>query len=267
MRTFLPSFAVRMSGFCLLFALGCSHGPEPRGQPLAPPPDAWLQVALEVTGPAADNDKYDRCVKTGYEMGVAVNPQAPVKAVLTLADSGAGGNRITIVPAGPPGTPPVRDEARPQWSMASLCADAFATAADFAGHQVEISRSEPGPPCEPRGMVEGSAGGGWFAMPSYEAALGIMKLRAARAGMNYVVVDAMRQVGAQLLTLNGRGFVCPQGGLGVLGGVGEGQVAPQGPACVPDCSPGYTCVGGKCVSACNPPCTGGQRCGPDRICH
>jgi hypothetical protein len=38
-------------------------------------------------------------------------------------------------------------------------------------------------------------------------------------------------------------------------------------ACEPDCSPGYTCLRGKCVSACNPLCAAGERCGADRICH
>jgi hypothetical protein len=42
--------------------------------------------------------------------------------------------------------------------------------------------------------------------------------------------------------------------------------APAG-ACEPDCSPGYTCLRGTCVSSCNPPCAAGQRCGADRICH
>jgi len=37
--------------------------------------------------------------------------------------------------------------------------------------------------------------------------------------------------------------------------------------CEPDCSPGYTCLRGTCVSACNPACTAGERCGADRICH
>lgn len=254
-------FRLALSGS--LFLLCCSH--EARVDPAqTPPPDAWLQVALEVTGPAADRDKYERCVKTGYELGVAVSPQAPVKAVLYLQD---GGNRVIISPMnGGVAGAPVRDEARPGWPMPALCADAFATAADWAGHPVQISRSEPGPECAMRGLIEGESRGGWFAVPSYDAALGAMKLRAARAGMNLLVVDAVRQLGAQVLTLNGRGFTC-QGG--VVGGIVGGEAPPPaaGPACVPDCSPGYTCVGGKCISACNPPCAAKQHCGEDRLCH
>jgi hypothetical protein len=37
--------------------------------------------------------------------------------------------------------------------------------------------------------------------------------------------------------------------------------------CEPDCSPGYVCARGACVSACNPVCWAGQRCGEDRVCH
>jgi hypothetical protein len=49
----------------------------------------------------------------------------------------------------------------------------------------------------------------------------------------------------------------------------EPPPAPPAPAgvCEPDCSPGYTCLRGKCVSACNPTCGDNERCGADRICH
>lgn len=43
--------------------------------------------------------------------------------------------------------------------------------------------------------------------------------------------------------------------------------APVAPVCEPDCSPGYVCLRGTCVSACNPPCAESERCGADRICH
>lgn len=39
-----------------------------------------------------------------------------------------------------------------------------------------------------------------------------------------------------------------------------------GGACVPDCSPGYVCIDGACVTSCNPPCSAGQICGADRVC-
>jgi hypothetical protein len=37
--------------------------------------------------------------------------------------------------------------------------------------------------------------------------------------------------------------------------------------CEPSCSPGYLCIRGSCVSACNPPCSSDQHCGEDRTCH
>jgi hypothetical protein len=42
---------------------------------------------------------------------------------------------------------------------------------------------------------------------------------------------------------------------------------PATPVCEPSCSPGYLCIRGSCVSACNPPCGSGQHCGDDRTCH
>lgn len=246
-------------------ALGCSHGAdEVRGDPPAPAAP-WLTVGLQVTGPEAEREKFERCAKMAFDQGIAISAQAPVRAVMTLSD---GGNRLTVTREGQT----VRDEGRPRWGMSSLCADAFAAAAEAAGYPVQITRAEPGPECSMRGMVEGTVGGEWFAMPSYDAALGIMRLQAARGGMNLVVMDAMRQIGGNMLTINGRGYVCaapppvtaPMGGPALLP-----QLAPPPavPACAPECSPGYACVAGKCVSACNPPCAAGQKCGADRVCH
>jgi hypothetical protein len=250
-------------GSLLAAALGCSHtAEEVRGDP-PPPPSPWMQVGLQMTGPEAEKEKFERCAKIAYEMGIAISAQAPVRAVMTLSD---GGNRLTVVREGQT----LRDESRPRWGMSSLCADAFAAAADASGFAVHVSRAEPGPECMLKGAVEGSVGGEWFALPSYDAALGIMRLQAARGGMNYVVMDAMRQIGGMLM-INGRGYLCtgapPVQGPAPMAPMAPAPAVPQGPACVPDCSPGYTCVGGKCVSACNPPCSGSQKCGADRTCR
>jgi hypothetical protein len=37
--------------------------------------------------------------------------------------------------------------------------------------------------------------------------------------------------------------------------------------CEPICSPGYTCLRGICVSACNPACADNEQCDADRICR
>lgn len=37
-------------------------------------------------------------------------------------------------------------------------------------------------------------------------------------------------------------------------------------ACLPSCRSGFTCVGGQCVSACNPLCTAGERCTSEGEC-
>ncbi len=38
------------------------------------------------------------------------------------------------------------------------------------------------------------------------------------------------------------------------------------PACAPACREGFTCLQGKCVTACNPPCAAGERCTADLRC-
>lgn len=36
--------------------------------------------------------------------------------------------------------------------------------------------------------------------------------------------------------------------------------------CEPECSPGFVCVRGRCVEACNPPCAADERCTLERTC-
>jgi hypothetical protein len=43
------------------------------------------------------------------------------------------------------------------------------------------------------------------------------------------------------------------------------QPAPAN-TCDPLCRPGFLCREGQCISACNPPCPGGQRCSPNAQC-
>jgi hypothetical protein len=40
----------------------------------------------------------------------------------------------------------------------------------------------------------------------------------------------------------------------------EAQPKPSEAACLPACRSGYTCIAGRCVSACNPPCDAGEFC-------
>jgi hypothetical protein len=44
------------------------------------------------------------------------------------------------------------------------------------------------------------------------------------------------------------------------------SAAPGELACAPECRPGFVCVEGKCVSACNPPCPDGYSCNTDLQC-
>jgi hypothetical protein len=80
----------------------------------------------------------------------------------------------------------------------------------------------------------------------YDGDLLQLRKHAAAINANYVVLDSINE--GPKGSAKGRAFYCP-------------------PSCTPDCSPGYVCMSGKCVSACNPPCGQGQQCGADRTCH
>jgi hypothetical protein len=115
---------------------------------------------------------------------------------------------------------------------------------------VMISKAEPPPGCQAMGTVSAD---GWSIEAAYEA---LKRKTALRLHANYVVLDG--GVGGGLF---GRAFQCPEA-------PAQTTAAPAATtACEPECSPGYACVRGTCVSACNPACDNGQRCGADRICH
>ena len=114
---------------------------------------------------------------------------------------------------------------------------------------VVISKAEPPHECTPVGTIQS---GGWSAEAAYDG----MRKQAAKRHANYVVLDGVAG------GVFGRAFACP-----VSAPPSSGMPPPSGGACVPDCSPGYTCVAGQCVSACNPRCSPGEQCGADRGCH
>lgn len=247
-------FPISMSAF--LFA--CASGPIPTDDP-KPPAAPWLNVALTVTGEDASRDKFDDCLEAARSAGIRVTGSAPTRITLQLRSEH---NEVAIEN---PGQPPI-GKSLPGWNMAALCNAAFAAAVP-PPLMPNLSKAEPPPFCQPAGVVEGEHRAFW-GLANYEAALADLTLKAARQGVNYVVMDAVRQPAAGLLYAGGRGFRCPP-----MAAPASVMVAPQmAPppavaACVPDCSPGYTCVSGTCVSACNPPCPAGQQCGADRSCH
>jgi hypothetical protein len=91
-----------------------------------------------------------------------------------------------------------------------------------------------------------------------------LEKNARAAGGNFVELDVIHHHPGGF-DLQGRLFACPA----------EPPPPPpapacQGPteiACQPGCSPGYACLAGVCVSACNPPCGAGESCGADHSCH
>ena len=251
MRTFVHPAVLSLS------LAACASGPMPTEDP-KPPMAPWMQVALTLTGEDANRDKFDDCLEVARNAGVRVTGAAPTRVTLSLRGER---NEVAIEH---PGQPPI-GKTLPAWNMSALCSAAFAAAVP-PQLMPNLSKAEPPPFCQLAGVFEGEHRAFW-GLATYEGALADLTLKAVRQGVNYVVMDAVRQPAAGLLYAGGRGFRCPP-----LAGPAS-IVAPALPppaavaACVPDCSPGYACVGGTCVSACNPPCAAGQQCGADRTCH
>jgi hypothetical protein len=95
--------------------------PPPSSMPSngAPPPSAasGATIALDVTGPAANPDKRDRCVRKLHNLGVNVDAGAPLHVSLLLL---SGSNRLQITSAS---RGEVLNQARPPWGVDDLCAD------------------------------------------------------------------------------------------------------------------------------------------------
>jgi hypothetical protein len=122
--------------------------------------------------------------------------------------------------------------------------------------------------------------------PRYETAVLDLRRKAVLTGGTHLVTDSIEPPrdgdAVPAFVVKARLFACGQGVVDVGGppspsgalippkppGENTAPVAPAKPAtCEPECSPGYTCLRGTCVSACNPACGAGERCGVDRICH
>jgi len=132
-----------------------------------------------------------------------------------------------------------------------------------------VNQATPPPSCRPLGLIDGKDADRWSpGGMTYERALLDLRRKAVEGGGNHVVIDATappRETDyLPAFVIHGRLFTCP-------GAAVPARSAPVGEApprvCEPDCSPGYTCLRGSCVSACNPLCSAGERCGQDRICH
>ena len=164
-------------------------------------------------------------------------------------------------------------------ALAALAAGALACAppADPAAlAAVEIvSKVEPPAACRGLGALEGKDSNRWVPNgPSYEAALVDLRRKAVAGGGNHVVLDVLTPPNAldymPTFSIQARLFACPAAREGIAAPPPRAPPSAQ-PAsariCEPDCSPGYTCLRGACVSACNPLCGAGERCGVDRICR
>lgn len=137
------------------------------------------------------------------------------------------------------------------------------------------TKIEPPKDCRALGPLEGKDTDRWAAGGlSYEAALLDLRRKAVTGGGNRVVVDKVTSPRATdylpAFLIEARLFTCPVAGAAAASTSGP-AIASAAPAvarvCEPDCSPGFTCLRGVCVSACNPLCGAGERCSADRICR
>jgi hypothetical protein len=120
---------------------------------------------------------------------------------------------------------------------------------------VRLSKLEPPSECTMLGVVVAT----WVFR--YEDGIRQLQEKAAKQGGDWITLDG---------PLNGRVYFCAPAVIDALDAqrrAGAPAPAPAAGACEPDCSPGYTCLRGQCVEACNPKCVAPQRCGADRICH
>lgn len=114
----------------------------------------------------------------------------------------------------------------------------------------------------------------------YEKAVNELRRQAVLGGGNYVFIDKVAPPRdtdyMPSYLVKARLFACPSviptaPPAATVASSSTPATAPASAAtalvCEPECSPGYTCLRGKCVSACNPLCEAGERCGADRICH
>ncbi len=153
--------------------------------------------------------------------------------------------------------------------------------------------------CRLLGQIEGRDNDRWVpGGPKYETAMLDLRKKAVSGGGNYLVTDAIETPRDgdynPVFVVRARLFACETGGAHASH-LGRDRPAartaadasgacrracpaadavasrrprpPPAPICEPDCSPGYTCLRGTCVSACNPLCASGERCGADRVCH
>jgi hypothetical protein len=150
-----------------------------------------------------------------------------------------------------------------------------------AAAQVELATVEPPPTCGFVSPIKGSTLVGDIADANGDAVR-----NAVMTGGNYVAIDVIERpvvAGVGGYVVRGRLFNCPRPAAPqpqpFRAPVQIASVGPQNAAqasdaivlpkaiCEPDCSPGFTCLHGACVTACNPGCASGEQCGGDRSCH
>lgn len=134
--------------------------------------------------------------------------------------------------------------------------------------------------CRLLGPLEGRDSDRWVpGGPRLETAMLDLRKKAVLGGGNTLVTDSIEPprdtdytptfiVRARLYSCSADGPPAPAPSVDAAAAkpAATPALAPR-TVCEPECSPGYTCLRGTCVSACNPLCGAGERCGADRVCH
>jgi hypothetical protein len=173
--------------------------------------------------------------------------------------------------------------------VATLSCSPAVDRAAVAAVQVSGARDPPAG-CRLLGPLEGRDSNRWVpGGPRYETVMLYLREKAVLGGGNHLQIDAIVPPRDEdynpVFIVRARLYACNPGSAHAINAADARPVAASAsptpavvaspsatPAsasrvCEPECSPGYVCVRGSCVSACNPLCAAGERCGVDRICH
>jgi hypothetical protein len=148
------------------------------------------------------------------------------------------------------------DEAPPAAARAEL------PPAAAAPEPVAVEDHAPAGTCRAMAFIESHTPA--FGKEPYERAAEALRREARKRGGNYVHMQWMGQLSYATVVVRGRLYACPAE---ATANTAPPSAEAQSAACEPDCSPGFVCLRGRCVSACNPSCGDGERCGTDRLCH
>jgi hypothetical protein len=179
-----------LAPFALALVAGCAGSAQSVIVDPMPPGGAWLDVALIVTGPKANDKKRDICIAEARAAGIRLRDGAQVGAMLYLDKDN---NRLQF-----------RDGRAEmmlgQWTAQAVCRVAIANAISLDERVKVASNNGDLSQCQPLGMVQGADQGAIVpfsfkpVLASQEAAMAAAKLAALRLKANYIALEPLSNV-------------------------------------------------------------------------